>query len=635
MVGLTPTDQSFTLVNPGQAPLTYTLATNAPWVTCADPAAGVLTGPGTNTIAVSYATATDWQAGVSNALITMVSTSDGGATQTVAVVMNVLAEIPTPTGVTASDGTYADKVRVTWTTVTNATGYQVWRNTADSTATAENLVATAAITYDDTTASPDVIYYYWVKSTNSLGISLFSASAAGCRTLEAPTGVIASDGTYTDKVSVAWQTIPGAAIYEVWRNATLDTSTAEKISSSNLTVAAYDDTLAAGGVRYYYWVKARGTTDCVSAFSVPDTGWRALVAAGMSASDGLRREIRVTWTATEGATSYELWRNLTADIESAVRLTNGTVQAYRDLDVSPTVIYFYWVKAICDLGITISGPDTGWCRGGKWDFGGDGRADAWYYYAASGRWYVVPTSNVVQTTVFGGPGIVAVPEDYDGDGKTDPAIYEEQSGTWMAMLSGSGYATVSATGFGVPGYQAAVGDYDGDGKADPAVYEEITGNWMVMLSGNGYAVASATGFGAPGYQPVPEDYDGDGKTDPAVYQTSSGNWFIMLSGSGYQRQYYQFGASGYAPVPAGYNGLGYAEIAVYHEASGYWFIRLGPGEYEAILLGAPSYSPVQADYDGDRYADEAVFYRDIHDSLWYLLESREGLRTISGRQSRP
>jgi hypothetical protein len=606
-----------------------------------DSAGGVLTGPGTNTITVSYANTARWALGVSNAVITLTSTNDGGATQTVAIVMNVVSILP-PTGVTASEGTYVDKVRVAWNEVTNAAGYQLWRSTMNETNTAIELVVTADTTYDDATAAQDVFYYYyWVKATNNLGVSAFSMSARGYRNLPAPTGVTASHGTYMDKVAVTWQSVAGAVSYEVWRNETSDTNTAAKISDPDPTLSSYDDpTASAAGTRYYYWVKARGSTDCVSAFSNPDSGWRALSSVPViTASDGLRGEIRLSWTSASGATRYELLRNVTRDLASAELLTNTTALAYRDLDVNMMTLYFYWVKAVCDGNSIVSEPDTGWARGRKWDFNGDGSADSWYYSETGGRWYVIPAADVIYTAVLGGPGMTAAQEDYDGDGKTDPAVFEQASCAWYAFLSGSGYSLVQAQMLSpLPAtfiLQPVPGDYDGDGKADPAVYEETTGTWLAMLSSNQYAEVTLTSFGGSGLTAVPEDYDGDGKTDPAVYQESSGNWFILLSGSGYQLQYYHFGGCGYTSVPAEYNGLGYAEIALYHSASGLWFIRRGEHDYETIQFGASGYAPVPADYDGDGYDDAAVFYRDRHDALWYLLQISGGLRTVSGRESRP
>ncbi len=632
LLGSTPPAQELTVANAGAGSFVYRVFSDVDWITPL-PSADILSAGQTNLITLNYQATTDWQPGISNATLSVTSTNGGGVTQIIAIVFHVM-ELNPPANVTASKGTYSDKVQVAWAEVTNATGYQIWRNLANDPGAATNLGSTAELTYADISAILDLTYYYWVKSTNDLGESTFSAADTGYRSLgapPAPIGVIASAGTYTDKVVVAWQPSPTAIGYEVWRNKSLDSNMAAKISSPDPLGTTYHDTTAVGGVRYYYWIKAKGSNAVVSSFSAPATGWSALSTSGLIASKGLRREIQVKWSPISGAISYELWRNLTADISTATLLTNINATAYSDQAVQPAVIYYYWVKAIGGLSTVLNGPESGWCNGRKWDFIGNGRADPWYYHQDSGRWYVVINSNLLHTLVFGDTDMVAVPEDYDGDGKADFAVYEEASGNWAFMLSGANYQTAIVEGFGGAGYQAVPGDYDRDGKVDLAVYHENSGAWYFMLSGSDYAQTAVSGWGAPGYQAVPADYDGDGKMDAA-----SGNWFLMLSTAGYVPRYINFGAPGFLPVPGEYNGLGHAEIAVYHEASGYWFVRTPSGDYlPPVYFGQTGYVPISADYDGDGRDDVAVFHRSRHDAVWHLMKSREGYLAISGRSSRP
>lgn len=67
----------------------------------------------------------------------------------------------------ASDGTFTDKVRITWPgLVTDATNYQITRNTTDLTSGSVQVgqVAGGTLTFDDTTAVPGVTYYYFVRA---------------------------------------------------------------------------------------------------------------------------------------------------------------------------------------------------------------------------------------------------------------------------------------------------------------------------------------------------------------------------------------------------------------------------------------------------------------------------------------
>lgn len=90
--------------------------------------------------------------------------------------------------------------------------------------------------------------------------------------LAAPTGVLASDGDYSTKVGLHWDTIWGATSYRIFRNTVNDPGSSTDVGT---TVRNYFfDETGAQGQSYFYWVRAEdGTTQ--SAFSSPDQGLRA------------------------------------------------------------------------------------------------------------------------------------------------------------------------------------------------------------------------------------------------------------------------------------------------------------------------------------------------------------------------
>ncbi|MGA2679455.1 MAG: C10 family peptidase [Sedimentisphaerales bacterium] len=83
-----------------------------------------------------------------------------------------------PADVLASDGNYTGHVRVTWDSVSEATNYEVWRNTSDDSGSAFNL-GDYTSPYDDYGVTKGKTYYYWVKAKNSCGTSDFSSSDSG------------------------------------------------------------------------------------------------------------------------------------------------------------------------------------------------------------------------------------------------------------------------------------------------------------------------------------------------------------------------------------------------------------------------------------------------------------------------
>lgn len=98
-----------------------------------------------------------------------------------------IAPPPSPTGVSASDGTFTDRVQVSWSASTGATYYQVFRHTSNNSSSATLLSSNhSSSPYNDTSAVAGTTYYYWIKACNSGGCSSFSASDSGYRQVTTP-----------------------------------------------------------------------------------------------------------------------------------------------------------------------------------------------------------------------------------------------------------------------------------------------------------------------------------------------------------------------------------------------------------------------------------------------------------------
>lgn len=273
-----------------------------------------------------------------------------------------------PTGVSASDGTYANQVQISWSVVSGATGYEVWRNTASEAASAQRVGESTSASYSDTSAAGGTVYYYWVKARNSGGGSVFSAGDSGYLLVlppSPPTGVSASDGTWSNNVQVSWLPVAGATGYEVWRNALVDTNTAIKIGTT--TGLSLDDAVSVG-VTNVYWIKASNSAG-ISGFSAPDGGFASSSASGwiaaptgVHASDGTySNKIAVTWNVVAGATTYEVWRNVANNLATAIKTGESAVTTYDDASVSQGATYYYWLKSKNAASLSgFSSPDSGY-----------------------------------------------------------------------------------------------------------------------------------------------------------------------------------------------------------------------------------------------------------------------------------
>jgi Cohesin domain len=115
------------------------------------------------------------------------------------VTVGTCTEPSAPTGVTASDGDYADLVRISWNPVSGAAWYRVYRSATPNAIVAtlvatvqagqnygEDRGATAAALQDSggcgsAGAASFTTYYYWVQSLNSCGESAYAGPDTGFR----------------------------------------------------------------------------------------------------------------------------------------------------------------------------------------------------------------------------------------------------------------------------------------------------------------------------------------------------------------------------------------------------------------------------------------------------------------------
>ena len=372
--------------------------------------------------------------------------------------------------------------------------------------------------------------------------------------------VMATKGTYTDKVNVSWRACPGSEVYEVLRS-DLPSIESAVLIAGDVATTNYDDTTAVVGAIYYYWM--RGTNGLgAGAYAGPDFGWRrsrAALCGEIGDYNGDRKsdlavfdETRALWYvySLAGAGGILAW-----DFPWGAPGDMTIVGDYNNDYVSDWCVYHpatasWYAKA--STGETLAW-DKAWGPAGivpvPGDYDGDGSSDLAAYVKDGGYWYIWSLTNGVITwaTPWGWSAATPVPGDYDGDGKSDLAVYDSVGGNWYAWSLTRG-CVIWATPWGGGGMTAVPGDFDGDGKSDLAVYNSMLGKWYVYSMTYG-VLAWDVQWGMPGAVPVPGDFDGDGANDWAVYDTANGLWYIRQSSDGLILVWgFQFGYSGMKPV---------------------------------------------------------------------------------------
>jgi len=171
----------------------------------------------------------------------------------------------------------------------------------------------------------------------------------------APTGLTALPGS----VILAWTAPTGSTVtsYNVYRGAA---SGGETLLTSGVTGTGYTDTTALAGATYFYKVTAVNTSGEGPASNEATITLAPAAPTNLAASAaGLLNQIALTWTASSGATSYNVYRGTTPGGESSTPIATGiSGTAYTDSGLIGGTTYYYTVKAVNTGGMSAASNEA-------------------------------------------------------------------------------------------------------------------------------------------------------------------------------------------------------------------------------------------------------------------------------------
>jgi len=280
-----------------------------------------------------------------------------------------------PTNLTATNGTFDDRILLGWYYVVGATSYTVYRGKIEDLTTEidinllTEIVTTAFNSYEDKSSlQSNQEYFYVVVAKSDISTSDSSDYVVGKisqQPAKAPLNVIATNGEFTDKVSVTWIAIQPNVEYYIYRSGLL-------LGTTRAT--SFDDTTAIPGTPYYYNVKAKNTVGFSTNNDYNQIGWRKLEAPkNLNATDALyESQINLTWSSSFGATAYKIFRSTEFNTSSmqliatiAFNDTNATVNENTNSELNTSYVdsdstlgmdyysskkYYYTIKSSSSVG---------------------------------------------------------------------------------------------------------------------------------------------------------------------------------------------------------------------------------------------------------------------------------------------
>lgn len=184
----------------------------------------------------------------------------------------------------------------------------------------------------------------WVATGGRLDANAAIGSCAtppGPQPPAAPTGLQATGGNA--QVSLVWTGSAGATSYTVKRASTAGGTKLPLAAGTNIQGTSFTDMTAVNGTTYYYVVvanNAQGESSESNVASAMPTAPPAIPAppTGLTASSPVKKQIKLTWNVSTGATSYIVKR-------AGVQIATVTTPSYTDKGLKSGTLYTYTVAA--------------------------------------------------------------------------------------------------------------------------------------------------------------------------------------------------------------------------------------------------------------------------------------------------
>lgn len=278
----------------------------------------------------------------------IVTALGGGGESTASTQISSMPQVPiagAPTNLTASPGNAV--VNLSWTSVTGASSYNVYRSSASGTQGIKiNSSAVTATSYSDTSVTNGTTYYYEVTAVNAGGESGNSNQTSAIPQVPPPaTPVNVAVTSGTGQIVITWANVTGALSYNIYWSTSSGVTLANGTKIANVA-SPYTHTGLTSGTTYYYVVTAvnaggeSSASAQVSGVTTPGTP------TGLSANPGFD-QVTLSWPNVTGATSYNLYWSTTSGVStsSGTKIANVT-SPYTQTSLTSGTNYYYIITAV-------------------------------------------------------------------------------------------------------------------------------------------------------------------------------------------------------------------------------------------------------------------------------------------------
>lgn len=252
---------------------------------------------------------------------------------------------PTITSILAKS---KSSVSLSWTPVSGATSYKIYRRIPDESWAGLPSVATASSTsYTDNNLKNGQKYYYRVTAVSS-SVESEQSETAAVYTLPTEPSALKATSIKKSGLTLSWKSVSGADKYNIYRRLPGE-SWAGRQPIGTVTSTSYTDSGLSAGTKYYYRVTAvndGGEGEQSESLDV----YTAPTEPNMPVTTSIKdTSVAIKWNAVSSATSYNIYRRLAGGSWaglSPIAKTKST--SYTDSSVQKGTHYYYRVTAVND-----------------------------------------------------------------------------------------------------------------------------------------------------------------------------------------------------------------------------------------------------------------------------------------------
>lgn len=235
-------------------------------------------------------------------------------------------------------------ITIKWNACAGAKKYIIYHGITESSQKQIAEVDASVISYTHKAAVSGRNNYYSIKAVCEDNES--AASTEKLLFISAPVVNYIANGS--NKVTIRWKDVDGAAGYLVYRRA-VGSKSWSCLTKTPITATSYGDTTVKSGTDYEYTVRACDESELTSdtIYSAYNTsGWkiRFLATPSVKVANSYNA-VKVSWGKVTGAKSYTVYRKTSGSSWKAIK-TGVTSTSYNDTTAKNGTTYYYTVRAV-------------------------------------------------------------------------------------------------------------------------------------------------------------------------------------------------------------------------------------------------------------------------------------------------